>query len=455
MKAVDLLLFPIYLIPIYLIARGINTKYYKNTVHEKYFLKGLYIKIGGAIFAGLLYQFVYGGGDTFNFYSMSKVFYDAFYQEGFDVAFELFKLDAAEYGYIGPAQPYLGHFYSWYFKEPSAFLVSKIAGFIGIFCFNSYTIIAMYFAALTYSGLWLLYMTFNRISKLDPKIIAWSILFVPSIIFWGSGLFKDSITIGALGYFTYASISIFILRKITILNFIALIISLFLLYKIKLYIPVCFVPAFFLYLFNAYKSKIKNKFFRYSTTPIILTISILFSFQIVQRLGQVNQKYSIENALNTIEQTQQWHTNISESGRTYSLGAYEKSYIGILSKIPESVGTSLFKPYLWEARSPLLLLAAIENTFLLYFFIKLIASFRFRRIFGLFSEKPILWLCFIFTINLGFIIGFTTYNYGALVRYKIPLLPFYFLGVQIILNELNKDKMEANDEKIILNMGKI
>jgi hypothetical protein len=47
---------------------------------------------------------------------------------------------------------------------------------------------------------------------------------------------------------------------------------------------------------------------------------------------------------------------------------------------------------------------------------------------------------------LAFIIGFTTYNFGALARYKIPLIPFY-LSALVIIQHLHKEKKSALEEE--------
>ena len=46
-------------------------------------------------------------------------------------------------------------------------------------------------------------------------------------------------------------------------------------------------------------------------------------------------------------------------------------------------------------------------------------------------SKPILQMSFIFILLFGFVVGFTSFNFGALARYKIPSMPIFaaFAGV--------------------------
>ena len=66
MEAKDLLITPIVLIFIYFFAYLVRSKV-TDSVTRGYFIPALTVKIIGAIAVGLVYQFYYNGGDTFNF----------------------------------------------------------------------------------------------------------------------------------------------------------------------------------------------------------------------------------------------------------------------------------------------------------------------------------------------------------------------------------------------------
>src|SRR4051812_20010223 len=70
----DLVLTPIYLLVLILIARRHRDKKYPvGNPLRKYYLPGLYVKLGGAIFIALIYQYYYKGGDTFNYFNQSRI----------------------------------------------------------------------------------------------------------------------------------------------------------------------------------------------------------------------------------------------------------------------------------------------------------------------------------------------------------------------------------------------
>ena len=74
----DLVVTPIYLLIIYLLAYLIRGSV-SDKQTKRYFIPALTVKIIGAISVGLIYQFYYSGGDTFNyFHHGSRHIWEAF-----------------------------------------------------------------------------------------------------------------------------------------------------------------------------------------------------------------------------------------------------------------------------------------------------------------------------------------------------------------------------------------
>ncbi len=56
--------------------------------------------------------------------------------------------------------------------------------------------------------------------------------------------------------------------------------------------------------------------------------------------------------------------------------------------------------------------------------------------------------CFLFSVVFALFIGATTLNFGTLVRYKIPCLPFYIISLYL-LNEKIIARDKARKETIV------
>lgn len=85
-----------------------------------------------------------------------------------------------------------------------------------------------------------------------------------------------------------------------------------------------------------------------------------------------------------------------------------------------------------------MLLSAIES--FLFLVITVFLLFRFPMAFvKAFGDSNILF-CFIFSLVFAFGVGVSTFNFGTLARYKIPLLPFYSLGLVLMVNKIKQPK---------------
>lgn len=129
-----------------------------------------------------------------------------------------------------------------------------------VFSFGSYIGTALLLAFICYTGIWRLFLLFNHVFPLIEKQLAISLLFIPSVVFWGSGLLKDTVTLGATGLFAAHFYSLFVQRKYTISNFIYISIAIFLLASIKPYILFALIPGSVIWLSNEQLARIKIKY---------------------------------------------------------------------------------------------------------------------------------------------------------------------------------------------------
>ena len=428
----DLLLTPIVLFIVYLIAYAVRPSFTDRVTHQ-YFLPGLTVKIIGAIAVGFIYQFYYGGGrpsgDTFNYFANAAIIYEAF-GESFDTGLQLLLADGE---YTPDIFQYATRIY--WFRSPTEYFVIRIIAVLGLFTFHTYSAIAVLFAVFSFSGVWALFRTFYKLFPTLHRKFAIAILFLPSVVFWGSGILKDSITLGALGWATWAIVRIFFERKGIPAATVILLLGLYTIYAVKIYIVLCFLPAALLWVFLANIGQVQSVVIRALVTPIVLVLVVTLSYFAVIEIGKDNARYSVDKLSETAEITARYLTYVGESqgGSVYTLGDdFDFSPLGMLRKFPLAVNVTLFRPYLWEAYNPVMLLSAIESFFTLLLTIYILFQVGFGRLFRYIASKPIIVFCLLFAIAFSFSVGISTYNFGSLVRYKIPMFPFYLSGLFIL-----------------------
>ena len=120
------------------------------------------------------------------------------------------------------------------------------------------------------------------------------------------------------------------------------------------------------------------------------------------------------------------------------------TFSGMLKLVPAAVNVTLFRPYIWEVKNPLMMISSLEALTLLILTVFVIAKAR-LKIF-MFLKEPTVLFCLLFSLSFAFAVGVSTYNFGSLVRYKIPMMPFYSIAIFYIMNYLKRDrKLSALD----------
>lgn len=440
LSILDYVLLPFFLAIVYTIAFKIrNSKYSYKHPWRKYFIPALTVKIFGAIFIGLIYSYYYRGGDTFNYFNQAAVINSALdesFLKWINLLFHIpSKFDNSYYGYISQM--------SWY-SDPASYTVCSITAFLGIFTYNTYLPTAVLFAFISFTGIWALFRTFASLYPHLTRPVAIAILFIPSVFVWGSGIFKDTICIFGLGWLTYGTFRFLVQRDFSFSNILLSILSFILIAKVKLYILLGFVPALLIWLLFRYTQKIKisaTRIFVKVVFAAILTGGFLF---FMRSFGKELGKYSLENVVATSTVTRGWILYASardDEASAYSLGNFSPTIGGMLSKFPLAVNVTLFRPYVWESKKIIVLLSSAEALLFLFLTLKTLFTIGPVKIWKTINTDPTIQFCFIFSLIFAFAVGISSYNFGALSRYKIPCLPFYALGL-VLTYYKNKPKQK-------------
>jgi hypothetical protein len=135
-----------------------------------------------------------------------------------------------------------------------------------------------------------------------------------------------------------------------------------------------------------------------------------------------------------------------DAGSNVSLFEYDLSILGITNMISSSFIGVFFRPYLWESKFSIsILISSIESTFFLLFTMFTIYKCGIVKIVKTINTDNRILFCFVFSFLFSIVVGFTTFNFGTMSRYKIPCLPVYLIMLFII-----KEKTDKIDEVINL-----
>ncbi len=424
----DIIIGPIYLLLIYLCARYIQRKQVQSYPIYKWFTKGIMVKCFAAILMCVLYEFFYRGGDTLNYYYSSQVLANVFNKD----PSMYFRLLFGEHNWETYCFFDTNTGWPFYWKDDHGFFVVRLFSVLCILSFHSYIGTSLLLVGICYVGIWRLFLLFNYIFPNMDRQFAISLLFIPSVVFWGSGLMKDTITLSATGLFAAHFYSLFIQRRYNLLNVVYIALSVFLLIAIKPYILFALIPGSTIWLSNERLARMKNKALRYILTPVMLAISMGAGYFLLTKMGSVLGAYSLDNVLekaviSNMDQKQAYY-----GGNSFDIGDFDPSVGGVTSKAHLAVFATLFRPMLIEARNPLMLISALENTYILLLTVFLVIRLKFFGFFRVIGEKPLLLFSLLFSLFFAFSVGISVSNFGTLVRLKIPCIPFYVSSLFVI-----------------------
>jgi hypothetical protein len=323
---------------------------------------------------------------------------------------------------------------SYTFFSPQNFLTSKFGGFFEVLTMGSYVSAVIFFSLFSLLGLWSLYKTFVKLFPNLYKEFSIACLFLPSVSFFGSCYLKDPLTLGLTGFLTSILFSIFIFKRRIVLNIAFLLITSYLLFAIKPYIIVCFIPMFFVFIFFLFKNKIQNRALRLISTPLVVITLLFLLYFSYSSLSSTTERFASEQLLQEAVTTQDYIKRGSEGKASgYDIGPIQPTFGSVLSKIPVSIQFSLFRPFVWEAEKGIQYIAALDSLAILLFTLYVLFKRKFKFFIAVF-KSPIIQLCLFFALSFLGIIGFVSANYGTLIRYKIPGIPFYVIALILILN---------------------
>ena len=435
----DLILIPVYLLLIYVVAFQIKAKQIIKHPEYKYFVKGLSFKLFGATAFVLIYLFYYGGGDTINYFKSTVALSNLFFED-FDAAFSILTgdLSAKNHSKFNYKTGYPSH-YMW--RDAATFTVVRYSIFFLFLGGKSIFTTSFFTACFSYIGIWKLFQLFVHLYPKTIKPLSIAILFIPSFVFWGSGIMKDTFVVGAACWITANFYAVFIQRKKFVINILLLGFNFFLIANLKPYLIICLLPGMLLWLYSAYLNNINSTLIRWLLIPVLIGTLSLIGFFLVTNIGSLLGKYgSVDDIVKTAQITQEDLLRENAYGsNSYDLGKIDGSFSGLMGKAPTAIFTAIYRPSLIEIGSPTMVLSAIENTILLFLTLLLLLRTKLSLLYRLIKENPLVLYSLVFTVILAFGVGLATANFGALVRYKIPLIPFYFSSL-IILNEIRKER---------------
>ena len=381
----------------------------------------LRIAMGFGLF--LIYSYHYPSrqdADTFKYFDDSQYMYDAFWINPEDYFKMLFGINCnTEYfntEYFNNMSNWVRSYDNGLFNDNR--LMIRANAFLRIFSFGNYHVHSIILAFLAFMGSFSLSKLFFEVSR--SKVLTYIAVFlVPSLVFWSSGILKEAVLLAALGFFSYHFYQLFDSNR-TWKNYVMLFLMSCVLIVLKLYVFMAFFPAIIIWL-------VVSKWRR--SLWVYLLMYILF-IAIATLIGEINPRYDFVNLI--VDKQKQFIrlADFYPVNSRFDLEVLTYEFWSLLLSSPEAIFNVFTKPWPNELNSILYIPSFIENAVIL---LLLVTTFVYRKALKV-KEWDFVIFCLSFCIILYTVIGLTTPITGAIVRYKIPAIPFLMMAVFMLID---------------------
>lgn len=368
------------------------------------------------IIAGIFLTYIYTSyytdrstADIFKYFDDSLVMYEAAFTHPSDFFRMLFG--------IGNDTPYFNTAYydrmNWWYRESAGNIFNDshvIIRFNTVFRFLSggnFHVHTLFMCMISFSGAVALYRFLTAYISNRPVTLYIISFFIPSTLFWSSGLLKEGIVLFSIGYILYG---LYLARERVRSGWIFFAIAAGLLYYIKFYLLATILPAALIFVF--YKNA---KVHHFLFAPFLLFLLLL-------ALGYVFPSFQVFSLIELKQTAFKELAMLQQAGSSLYLPDL-KQISDYLITLPYALYHTFILPFPIFSGGPLVLFSGIEN--LLFWLLVLLAFIFPKRLKE--AEKRLIYFSIIFTCSVFLLIGYTVPVLGAIVRYKSPLLPFLYL----------------------------
>ncbi len=467
--------------------------FFKNTgINSRYFVVAFLLKIAAGFALTWIYTHYYPDrqtADIFKYYDDAEIMFSSVENHHYMDYLKMLSGIGNDNTYFD--ENYYNKMNHWYRHYDFGtyndnHTIIRFNALVMLFSFGVFHVHTIFICFICLLGLTALYKTFSAYFPNKEKLLFAIMFLVPSVLFWSSGVLKEGLLLCALGFLFYGFFNIFIRKKHILLNVVCLVASTFFILINKNYLLLAVVPALICF-YCVHKFNIKRPVLFYTGIYVVAFFAGLFfsnlflednlleTFSLKQRdfinvsKGGVfiqNDKFFVridpdkkvyldtlsknnfkikpgssymywtnedlndtlytKNSTDTASYHLVWDLPIA--GSTIHISRLDPTVFSLIKTAPFALYNSLCKPSLLSSKSFLEKFSAIENACVILF---LIICVWFKKPD---YNRNLFALCLFICLVILLLIGYTTPVAGAIVRYKVPIMPFLLMCGLLLLD---------------------
>jgi hypothetical protein len=405
--------------------------YSKNQPLRKYFFIGLAIKLLAGMAVAFIYKFYYKEGDVLYTFHQGELLRELLLQD---------PINFWKFPHTGVP---LSDYYFGEFKDLNSRLMFfvKIIAVVNTLTFNNLWLTSLWFSFVSFLGFWYLANVLARLFPESKQGILFSFFLLPSVVFWSSGILKESLLCGAIcggvGVFLngLAPPKPFGWKGLWVNSFL-FIACLFVIWKIKYFYLAGLLPILFAYaIVDILSKKWEISFLKQLAIffLILLITGFLASF--------IHPNLRLDYFLIALYDS---HIDVIKSTDADNLiyfDDFQATVASLLQNLPIAIFGGLFEPLVWEieGKNIFKLLAGLENLLIYAVFglsmLKYLGKNSLCSFFKPRKYSLLVVACLTYTLLLAAMMTLSMPSIGTLVRYKAGFLPFwvYLLSFRLYL----------------------
>ncbi|HLZ15599.1 MAG TPA: hypothetical protein VKQ08_01085 [Cyclobacteriaceae bacterium] len=375
-----------------------------NVVRKPMFWCAFFVRLFAGICLGLIYTYYYSASDTWQFFSDAKMLSAIGREDFLSYIKILIDFGGDEILPLLTTQEFRSVFFI------------KIISLLCLLSLDNYWVCAAYLSLLAFIVSWSLH---RKVISLFPEASSASslaFLFFPSVVFWSSGLEKESLAMCGIFFLTRVFLTLMVPARPGKTSWLLAILAALVVWSLKYYWAI----VFFMAVLTAFVMRFMTSWFP-SIKRYQIGLWVVLFFGIGVLLSFSHPNLYLNRFLEVIVSNNYEFVAHSSPQNLIHYIHFDQTWTSIIVNSPWALASGLFRPVLGEGHGVLGLLASMENLLLLTLFFGAFVNIKST----LASSHQITLLAVIsYCVVLCVFLALSTPNFGTLSRYRIGFLPF-------------------------------
>ena len=339
-----------------------------NVISKKWFISIFTIKVLTSILLTLIYTYYYtdrSTADIFKYFDDSKVMFEAIKTRPLDFLRMIFGINNDSLYFN---ETYYDNMRFWYSRHQTnlftdSHTIIRFNAIVQLFSFGYFNVHNVFINFVSLIGLTAIFKIAKPYFSQYKKVLFYAIFLAPSVLFWGSGLLKESIIFLGVGILLLQ-----LSKPFSLINMGLMVIALALLTYTKLYIIAALTPAILGYIFH--QTILKEKaLYSYLLSTLIVVGACFLLLNAPLKLNPIQliimKQHDFIDLMNQVQNSSSFNTDLLQN------------MTDVILSIPHALSTTFVRPFIWESNSPFMLMSATENIAFIIFLV--ISLFYFPR----------------------------------------------------------------------------